>query len=105
MSWKLREERAEGIAAMGEFPLLGAGNFGEGEAERGDQKERVVAEAVRAAWRGEQHAVDPAARVLEDAAVAGHCELAGEAGGAGGIGQRGQQGEDAAVVARVFADG
>ena len=50
----LREERAEGVAAVGELPLLGAGDFGEGEVEGRDEEEGVVAEAAFTSGGGEE---------------------------------------------------
>jgi len=81
----LREERAEGVAAVGELPLLGAGDFGEGEVEGRDEEEGIVAEAVGASGGGEELAFGVALGAKEDLAVAGEGEVADEAGGAVGL--------------------
>lgn len=41
---ELREERTEGVAAVGELPLLIFGELSGGEAEGGEEEEGVVAE-------------------------------------------------------------
>jgi len=69
---------------VGEFPLLLAGDFGEGEVERGDEEEGVVAEAVGAPWGEEELAYCAAFGAEEDLAVARQREVADEAGGAVG---------------------
>jgi hypothetical protein len=79
------EERSEGVAAMGELPLLCAGDFGEGEVEGGDEEEGIVAEAVVSSGGVEELAFDRVLGAEQDLAVEGEGEGADEAGGAGGL--------------------
>jgi hypothetical protein len=82
---ELCEQGAEGFAAVGELPLLVAGDFGEGEVEGGEEEEGVVAEAVVASGGGEELAFGVAFGAEEDFAVSGEGEVADEAGGAVGF--------------------
>jgi len=70
---------------MGELPLLFAGDFGEGEVERGEEEEWVVAEAVGSSGGVEEFAFGIALGAKQDLAVAREREIADEAGGAGGL--------------------
>jgi hypothetical protein len=70
---------------VGEFPLLLAGDFGEGEVEGGDEEEGIVAEAVFASGGVEELAFGIALGAEEDLAVSGEGEAADEAGGAIGL--------------------
>jgi hypothetical protein len=101
----LSEERTEGIASMGEVPFLFTPDFGEGEAEGGNEEKRVVTKAIGAAGLVEYLAFDDAFGAEEDFAVAGEGEGADETCGAGCVGESGEEGEEAEVVASVFATG
>jgi hypothetical protein len=65
-----------------QFPLLLAREFGEGEVERGDEEERIVAEAVLSSGGIEELAFDGTLCAEEDLAIAGEGQGADEAGGA-----------------------
>ena len=67
----------------------------------GEVEERVVAEAVGAAWGDEDLAFDGAVADGEDMAVAGGGEDAVVAGGALGEGDAGEEGEKVEVVAVI----
>ena len=85
--------------AEGKF---GAGiEFGHGFVLFGEIEERVVAEAVGAAWCGQDLAFDGAVADGEDVAVAGGGEDAVVAGAALGEGDAGEEGEEIEVVALV----
>jgi hypothetical protein len=99
----LREEGAEGVASVGELPLLLAGEFGEGAVEGGDEEEGVVAEAVFPPGGMKELAFDGAFGAEEDLAVAGEGEVADEAGGAGGLVL--QAVEEEGVVALIGGQG
>jgi hypothetical protein len=78
----LGEQGAEGAAAVRELPFLFGGELGEGEAEGGDEEERVIAEAVSTARSVEDFSCDDALSAEEDLAVTGKGERADKAGGA-----------------------
>ena len=100
---ELREEGAEGVAAVGELPFLFAGDLGEGEVEGGDEEEGVVAEAVGASGGVEELAFGDALGAEQDLAVAGQGEVADEAGGAVGLVLH--EVEEEGVVALVGGEG
>ena len=75
--------------------------FGHGFVLLGEIEERVVAEAVGAAWCGQDLAFDGAVSDGEDVAVAGGGEDAVVAGAALGEGNAGEEGEEVEVIAMV----
>ena len=68
----------------------------------GEIEERVVAEALGAAWGGEDLAFDGSVADGEDLAVAGGGEDAVVAGAALGEGDAGEEGDEIEVVAVVY---
>ena len=94
------EQSAEGVASVGERPLLLAGDFGEGEVEGRDEEEGIVAEAVGASGGGEELAFGGAFGAEEDLAVAGEGEVADEVGGV--VGLVAHEEEEEGVVAVVL---
>jgi hypothetical protein len=96
------EEGTEGVAAMGELPLLISGEFGHGEAKGGEKEEGIVTEAVGAARGGEELAFHGSGGVEEGLAVVGEDEGTYEAGCAVGAGKFVEFSEEGAVVALVF---
>ena len=99
------EECGEGSAAVaeGEFGLNV--EFGHGLVFVGEIEERVVAEALRAAWGGEDLAFDGSVADGEDLAVADGGEDAVVAGRAFGEGDASEEVEEVEVIALVYREG
>src|SRR5260370_1789785 len=95
------EECGEGSTSVAEGELGLDVELGHGLVLFGEVEERVVAEALGAAWRGENFAFDGAVADGEDFAVASGGEDAVVAGGALGEGNAGEEGEEVEVVAVV----
>ena len=96
------EECGEGSAAMAEGEFGFDVELGHGLVFVGEIEERVVAEAVGAAWGGEDIAFDGAMTDGEDVAVAGGGEDAVVAGAALCERNSDEEGEEIEVVALVY---
>ena len=95
------EECGEGSAAVAEREFGADVEFSHGLVLFGEIEEWVVAEALGAAWGGEDLAFDGAMTDGEDLAVAGGGEDAVIAGRAFGEGDASEEGEQVEVVAVV----
>jgi hypothetical protein len=95
------EKGGEGSAAVAEGEFGFDVEFGHGLVFVGEIEEGVVAEALGAAWCGEDLAFDGAVADSEDVAVAGGGEDAVVAGAALGERDAGEEGEEIEVVALV----
>jgi hypothetical protein len=98
---KLREQMYKSASSMAKGKSGAGVEFGHGFVLLGEIEERVVAEAVGAAWCGQDLAFDGAVADGEDVAVAGGGEDAVVAGAALGEGYAGEEGEEVEVIAMV----